>query len=526
MKSVVRKSLPVLFAAVLCLLLYVPAFAAAEDPDDPSPIIYVIGRTPIYSKLGTPEEKETPDAEQSQILDAVKAALPSLAKAILFGQWDAYADKAYDLIMPFFQDFGLNEEGEVNNGSGVKYSWSEASLPKDYRSSNPYTYHFEYDSRLSPLEIADQLNDYIEAVKRVSGKDKVSLIGRCLGANVALSYVCKYQRERGYDGVDAFVFYDQSVSGIEVLETVFSGSVKIDPVSAGVFLGGFEMTTGNEVLDRIIPLTFQMLRDTYGIDITAKLIQNIYDHIRGTVVRRFIKSTFGSCPGYWSMVNDGFEEAKAYLYGTDEDKETYRVMLEKIDAYRETVQLQATDVIAEMQQAGIPVAAVCKYGFAAYPLNEEARFLSDGVTGLKKQSFGATVSEYDATLGSAALADADPQYLSPDKQIDAGTALLKDTTWYIKNYKHNSFWNSLHPLLCAICRVPGFNVRSDPNYPQFLMMESSGQYNVFPMTEDNCDPAGAIRRNGDAPAKKTLFSRLRALFSFFGAVMRVLLKIN
>ncbi len=524
MKRFAKQGLSVLLVLALSALVFVPAFAAADDPADPSPIIYVIGRTPIYAKLGTPEEKETPDAERSEIVDAVKAALPSLAKAILFGQWDAYADKAYSLIMPFFEDFGLDEEGGVTNGSGVKYTWSEATLSKNYKSTNPYTYHFEYDSRLSPLEIADQLNDYIEAVKRVTGKDKVALIGRCLGANVALSYVCKYQRPRGYDGLDAFVFYDQSVSGIEVLETAFSGSVKIDPVSAGVFLGGFELTTGNAVLDQIIPLTFTMLRDTYGIEITAKLIQNIYDHIRNTAILRFIRSTFGSCPGYWSMVNDGFEEAKAYLYGAPEDAKTYKALLEKIDAYREMVQLQCEDVIAEMKAARISVAAVCKYGFAAYPLSEEARFLSDGVTGLRKQSFGATVSETDATLSSAAIAAADPAYLSPDRQIDAGTALLKDTTWYIKNYKHNSFWNSLHPLLCAVCRVPGFNVNSDPAYPQFLMMESGGQYNVFPMTEENCDPNGAIVRDGDTAVKKTFFTRLRALFAFFGNVLRVLVK--
>ena len=29
------------------------------------------------------------------------------------------------------------------------------------------------------------------------------------------------------------------------------------------------------------------------------------------------------------------------------------------------------------------------------------------------------------------------------------------------------------------------------------MMESGGQYNVFPMTEENCDPNGAIVRDGE-----------------------------
>ena len=507
-----------------CLLLFSIALPVFAEADDPAPIIYIIGRTPIYENPGTPQQRQTPDAEQSEIIDAVKAALPDLAKAVFFGQWDTYADTAYDLIMPFFAGFGLNENGEVANGSGPLFRWSEDTISTNYKGDNPYTYRFEYDSRLSPMELADQLNDYIEAVKRVTNKDKVSIIGRCYGANVGLAYVYKYQAPVDYAGLNAFVFYDQSVTGIEMLESAFSGTVKANKAAAGSFLEGLSLSTGNAALDSILPLTFKMLKETYGVDITVKFVQNFYDHVRDTLIHRFMKTTFASCPGYWAMVYDRYEQAKQYIFNESGDAEKYKVMIDKLEDYRTNVQLRYKDLIADMQQADVDVAALCKYGFIGYPLYETSNELSDGVTGLKKQSFGATVSDYDATLPESYLASHNSAYISPDKQVDGATALLRDTTWYIKNYKHNSFWDSLHPLLNAICRQKGFTVNSDEAYPQYLMMETGGRYPVFPMTADNCDPEGKIVRNGDDTIKQNFFTRIIAFFRYIIDVFKVLIR--
>ena len=135
--------------------------------------------------------------------------------------------------MQFFDGYSCNENGEVVNGSGIGYSWSEDRLSANYKSDNPYTYRFEYDARLSPMEIADDLNEYIEAVKRVTGKERMSLIGRCLGANILMAYVQKYQEPVGFAGLDTAVMYDSSFLGVDALEAAMSGTVKIEPDAAG-----------------------------------------------------------------------------------------------------------------------------------------------------------------------------------------------------------------------------------------------------------------------------------------------------
>ncbi len=526
-----KQSISLLLAALLVLPVSVfPAFAAQEEGDDPSPIIYVIGQTPLYDDPSSPDRKQLAKGAKADILEAVKEALPYAAKAVLLGQWDDYADKAYDLLMEFYGGYGLNENGEVTDSSGPAFTWSESALSSNYRSNTPYTYHFEYDARLSPMEIADGLNEYIEAVKRVTGKDKVSIIGRCLGANVMLAYIQKYQEAQHYAGLDTAVFYDSSLLGIDVLEAAMSGNITVEPDTAGGFAAEYDLDLGNETLNEIVTLTLQMLRDTYGIEITAKLVERIYSHVRDTVARRFLMSTYASFPGYWSMVYEHFDEAKAYIFSGENDAQTYAMMIEKIDAFRNQVQLRYRELIAGMQANGVEVAAVCKYGFRGYPFYENAKRLSDGFTSLEKQSFGAACSEFDGTLEEDYIARREAAgfgaYISPDRQVDASVGLLPDTTWYLKNNTHNGFWDIINPLLLAICRNKDYTVHDSEQWTQYQYV--TDPYHVVPMTEDNCDPNGDITHTGRGDSTKnplkTIWNFFKYLFnlikSLFGALKK------
>ena len=517
-----RKSiLSLLLALVILLSAASAAFAAAEPGGvDPSPIVYVIGRTTIYDDPNSPDRKILAKASKSEITAAVKEALPYAAKAALLGQWDAYADKTYGLLMQFFDGYGLDENGEVANSSGPSFSWSEDNLSRDYKSSNPYTYRFEYDARLSPLEIADELNEFVEAVERVTGKEKVSFISRCLGVNIMMSYLYKYQEPLGYAGVDSIVMYDSSFRGIEILEAGMSGNVTIEPASALAFLKNFDLDLGDETLDAVLELTLQMLEETYGLEVLTKFFEGFYSHIKYSLIRRFFMSTFATTPGYWSMVYDGYDDAKAYLFSDKGDDVKYQKLIEKLDAYRNNVQLRGETMLQNMKEAGVDIGVVCKYGFRSYPVFDGSSKLSDGITGLAKQSFGATVSDYDGTLTESYLAARTEagygQYLSPDKQIDASTCLFPDATWFIKNYEHDPFHDCINPLLLSICRCDNFTVADDENWPQFLYLVNSGT--VVPMTEENADPNSQITHEGEATRKVAPFSFFRFLKYLFNVV--------
>lgn len=517
----------ILCAAIICIT---PAVSFSLAPEEKcscgkSPIIYVIGRTDIYDDPSSPDRQEIPDISAEKIIPEVKSLLPEWEKAVFLNQWEPFNKKALDIFLKYFEGYAVNPDGTVTNGTGITYKWNESSLSKNHTSDNPYTYRFEYDARISPMIIAEDLHDYIEAVKRVTGHDKVSIICRCVGANYAFAYLYKYQEQKDYSGIDNLVIYDASLNGVETVEDAFSGKIDYNNSSLKLFLENLSLPTGNELMDELIAPTVEMINNTYGINITAWAVQNFYNHIKDTLIIDFLRQTIGTSPGWFSMVNDNYEEAKDYIFCKDGDEETYSTIIGQIDDFHYNVQERASEMIEDMQSCGVGVFDICKYGYTTYPFSERNSYLNDNTIGLQKQSFGATCSKVDSTLGRSYIADrkADGlgRYISPDGQLDASTALLRDRTWYIKFYLHNPFYDTMNPLLNKLCRGEIDSVDSDPNWGQFLVLQN--KYYPTAMTAENCDPDGGIKHDGDDEIRSNAFTRMAAFFKWSVIVTKVLI---
>ena len=254
------------------------------------------------------------------------------------------------------------------------------------------------------------------------------------------------------------------------------------------------------------------------------MIQRFYDKIRDTLVRDFLLGTMACSPGYWAMVGEHYEQAKEYLFGGEEDK--YAVIIEKADDYHYHVYERVDEMIADMQADGVKVSAVCKYGFPAYPLTADANALSDGDTPVSLQSFGATTSEYDTRLSDSYVqsrAEAGfGAYISPDRQIDASTGLLPDTTWYIKNFLHSYFPLNINVFLKEVLWRSDFTVTSDEAYPQFIVMNDDDS--IVPQTTENCDTATVNPPQQEQGRFRAFFARIRAFFNALFSLIRVLFR--
>ena len=523
-----KKILSVILALVISAAVLIPSFSvlATEECDcGNSPIIYIIGRTDIFDHPESPDRKVIPSLSADNLLPAVKDLIPYGAKAVFLNQWKTFNQKTMETLMPYFEGYAINPDGTVTNGTGITFSWSEDRISKNHNSNNPYTYRYEYDARISPMVIADDLNSFIEAVKRTTNHSKVSIICRCVGANYAFAYLYKYQEPQNYAGLDRLVIYNAALNGVELMEDAFSGNINYQNSASPLFLSNLSLKTGNELLDEIIPPTIDMLKNTYGINITEWSVQNFYNHIKDTLMVDFLRATIATNAGWFSMVNDYYEEAKDYIFCKEGDEETYSVILKQMDDFHYNVQLRAEEMIGDMQEEGIEVFAICKYGSTTYPFSERNAYLNDNLIGLEKQSFGATCSKVDSTLGRSYIAQRTEEgygeYISPDGQLDASTGLLPDRTWYIKGYPHNSFYDEMNPLLNMLCRGENITVDSDENWPRFLILE-----NRHPkvMTAENCDPTGAITHDGDDTVKTNIFSRLSAFFRWSVTVIKILIK--
>ena len=70
--------------------------------------------------------------------------------------------------------------------------------------------------------------------------------------------------------------------------------------------------------------------------------------------------------------------------------------------------------------------------------------------------------------------------------------------------------------------MDGFNVKSDPAWPRYTVMEDGGDHNVTPITAENCDPHGDIVRDGDEHPYKSFFKSIANFFRYVFEVLKLL----
>ncbi len=526
-RKLLRRAQSLLLALIFALSCGSVALAAKAN----YPIIYIYGRSQLYKNVNTSSQTPINYSSDETMSNLIREAVPYAARAMLSGEWSAYNNKTYDLLMDAFDGFALNENGEVANGSGVDFTWSESGISKNYTSNSITTYSYKYDGRLSPLEIADDLNDYIEAVKRVTGRKKVSVVARCEGTNVLFGYLQKYQEPIGYKGIASLVLYDSSLYGVDILDAAMGGKIKADSYALGKFLDYYS-TSGD--VSATLANAMRLLQSSYGVRMSAGVVDDFYANVRNDMVLRFLKNTYATCPGFWSMVYENYAAAKAYLFGEPGDLQKYTKLISKIDDYRKNVQLRIPDMIAAMQAKGVYVSAVCKYGFQGYPIYEDAYTLSDKLTSLERQSFGATCSKVDGTLSAAFIKECREKWLtdafiSPDEQVYSFSGEMPYTTWYIKNLEHTAFPGCVNSMLLQLCRNQ-IDIHTNESYPQYLVfIQDDGANKIIPMTVNNCDPTGVMglggnsNNNGDPPANggssSSLLQRLLDVAAFFSALI-------
>ena len=487
-----KKAISVLLAALM-LLPFAGLFSfAAENVVN----IYVVGSQEIY--------KFHEDGTRTEIFDDgdyLTNLLPNLIspalKGITTGDWDEYANTVLDGIMPAFEGFTPNPDGTMPENTGIAWSWTyetiQDQLVLDQDGVILRAYYFQPDVRYSPLVIADQLHEYIEAVKRKSGATKINLLSRCEGCSIALSYLVKYEQPKGYSGINSFLMLDGAMNGIGYMDALFSGNVVLpnEPVARWARTYQLDELTVEEgsTMDKLIAFArdlVQALYETHALSVLSMPIQSLYDQLKDNTLQPIIKAWWGVSLTHVSCVNEHFEDYLTYIFNEPGDAEKYATIIALAKDFHYNVQLHNDEIVLEMVDKGIPVNIVGEYGFQQYPLYADADLVGEHQTGLREQAFGPTVStvqgQLSETLINNRIAEGKGKYISPDKQIDASTCLLPDNTWFIKNVDH-SYTNAVHLLVAAILRNPGCTVDTLGTYGQFC--NAIGHFRLVPLQEVN-----------------------------------------
>lgn len=532
-----KKALSVLLAIIMTFSLAMPAFAAVNINASKSqiPIIRISGDgeslydaqgNELVTGTGVFSALESEDGDNEELYRSIAhVLLPFLIDGLIYDQWDGYYDALYEEISELFGNALLDKNGEPLDNSGISES-RKKQLERDmntdkYGSKGYYAvedYRFYYDWRLDPTDIADDFNDYINAIRIKTGHDKVGIVASCLGTSIVMAYLAEY----GSDAVSGIGLDGSVCNGSEILSETISGKFTVDGDSLTRvledcnYLGVFDM-------DEFLLATVDLLSKSGAIDgITTSVKMTIYDKVAKGVTSALALSTLCTWPGYWSTVSaEDYDDAMLYVFGEkgSEKRAEYAGLIEKIENYN-VVRGKTDDLLVAAKNKGVNIGIVSKYGYQIIPICESGPELADELVTVEKSSFGATTSKIYDTLPDIYLAQMTPEerkYVSPDKQVDASTCLFPDSTWFIKGASHAHWTDEEIQILYDVVSADRQLTVEDTEISQFMVYTYEDD-TARKMTTENCDTYVWSESSSAKPTNnpiQKLVAFLKALFNWF-----------
>ena len=495
-----KKVLSLCLAAVLLISTCIPAFAVAEPNAQKNPILIITGFS-AYPHQDANGKMVFP-IKQPVILEAVKQALPSLL-ALLDSprnkiHYDAFYRQAIPIVNDLFDPTACNPDGSVKHEDVTlmyQYPESVAYYGKDseaYRNAfdNPLyeaamdavgmdnVFIYGLDWRIDPFLLADEIHEWVQHIKAVTGSKKVSIAGISMGGMVLSTYIAKY----GVADVSNITMISSAFTGVAYIGELFKGNMSFNQHDLLVTL---DKAIGIDVLAKTLG-SAQLVKDVIG------LVDEFLYYEKDNLYRDFVLPAFGQNIGMWAFVpNEDLKEAKAYMFnhylGTPTEK---AVLNAKIDACQ-LVQKNIASTFARAQKKGANLAIISNYNLPMLPICPDSALTGDKVIETKHTSGGATAANYQKTLPKDTKQS---KYLSSDRMIDASTCMFPDCTWFIKNMQHVAFSkteNQAKFYVDVMTANHQLTIDENPNYPQFMCYDTQSEI-LYPL--DLC--LGDIDQNG------------------------------
>ncbi len=478
-KTSLKKAVSLLLALVLAVMLVVPSLAANKSKQNPVLVVTGFSEYPLVNR-STGEAAFPPSTDA--ILNTVKGVLPALTALLGSGQtkadYDAFCDAALPVVNALFEPIACNPDGSVKHTEvGLAYQYPESAAAYG-KNSEAYaqafdkallrsvadtvgadkTYVYGLDWRLSPLEIADELNDWIQHIKSAHGCTKVSIAGISMGGVMVSAYLAKY----GTADISNITMISSAFTGLSYIGALFNGGITID--EQGLY-NMLNQLVGTEKLSQIIGSTGLVKQ-------IIAMIDDLYAAEQDRLFTECLIPAFGYNPGIWSFVPaDDYEAAKTFMFAhmdsTDAEK---KALEEKIDAYH-AVQINAKANLESAKRAGVNVAIISNYNSQMPPISTASAQTGDQVIETVHTSAFATCADQGKQLPEGTKG----KYVSPDRMIDASTCWFPNETWFIKNMQHVGFDDSQNQ--CALyawlmTTEKQVTIHSNADFPQFLLYNS------------------------------------------------------
>ena len=521
-----KKCITVCLSLLLIAALLLPFGAMTASAADRTPIINIEGekKIDVWREDGT-HYAPTEEASDPIVEEAVKELIPVFLKALVTNNYDEWSRRALEKLTPIYDDIRPNPDGSLPENSGVAYypglyhgGMTDIPAPAAVN----YYYSYAWDFRRSPLDEADDLHDFIELVKAKSGSDKVTIVSRCGSTSLAAAYLYKY----GTENIDKLIFACSTLPGVPYVDTLLSGNLYISGSALYYRMTYRPLGSFDGHLRTFVNALLYAMMENGSMDDANVIIARAYGKIKDSFVAPFLRSYYAICGNFVATVGDRYDAYRDYIFPTAELKQEYAAILAKTDEYRYNVQAKIGELLTDAEDAGVSVNFIVTYGEPSdYPVSEQSSNTGDELMDVTDQSLGAVTATYPNALPDAYIAEREAagagKYISPDKQIDASACLFPETTWFIKNMRHDFFQNDLHDFIRLIAWTDGFTVDADPAYPQFLTVVGDHE-GLAPAQAENADD---LDPDANKPEMNSAMGFLARVLAFYAKTIAFIAKI-
>lgn len=460
-----------IFSVFLALCILVSGLClhvSAQANFDADPVVFLLGYSTadLYYDDGVSAEKErvwnlTADGVVDRLLANLPRVLAGLFLAVVFRRYEILNDVAAVIAEPVLKK--MERLTMLPDGSS-KYDISvypdRGEVPLSFRKSsrNVYlsaeykafmqaygrVYVFVADWRYGQVELARQLDDFIQQVKADSGRDQVTLFGFSQGGQTISTYLYLYGDK---NDVKKAVMETPAIGGTTFAAAALDENLFDVPVETMIrFAEAYmESEAHYEWLGKLVMIA----------PLRKSILSIVYAHV--LPIARY----WGSL---WDMVPAQYYERLKAQYLTDPG---CAKLIEESDLYHNEIVPHIGQTLRDLQAQGMTISIVCNTGNA---LLFNSLTESDGILDAANVS-GATA----APLGKRLPVEGGSQRLSPSMSLDVSTCYLPDNTWFVDGQFHGQCdWDAYtYALLCKLVTEDTLtDVYADPAFPQFMFAQS------------------------------------------------------
>ncbi len=512
-----KKGIKKIISIFLCCAMFFGMCSVFAQAASVTPVIIVgdVGNSILYSYPNAANPSPAFPPAEDELEERALQIVGGLLYTTVVGDATQGTSLMNQGINGLLRDVICNEFGETQNGIGVnKYKYalsnykSDTSVMTDLfmaldKAENSvgleHTYLFTYDWRLDPLESAASLQEFIKEVKVRENARKVSLLCTGNGGVIGNAYLYKYADTANSD-VASCVFLNSPLLGSSLVGDIMSGNLNTKDDGSGGIFDLYEQITAAERSNALVryvnddpygvfvTLFEEMLGETEGSsqavkalvwfinsimggeDIWKSLAKSYNDYLEdnseklyGETLRNFMRYA----PGLWALVpQDSFEEARKFMFP---ENDASVKLTKKVNDFRAVLDATAS-TLQKAKQNGIFVSVVAGYNLQILPATATIDEHSDCMVLTKSASAGASAVKHGSSDTLLQKNNDGHRHLSPDSQIDASTAALPESTWFVRNLPNLRYECDTAADFVMWLLTTGHQrtIWEDTDYPQYM----------------------------------------------------------